>query len=97
MIQLDQWHDYLRLAMFLVNAGCLLLLIRRYMQQSNHWNVKTRDYWYALFMWCLAGCVLTAQGVVLDRPFTPAVVFVTAASLASLKGLLTKGAWGGTA
>lgn len=91
----DQWHDWVRLCVFVISVVCLIKLSMRYHINGKDWNTKTLDYWYALVMWCAAGVVLTAQGVYLNRPFTPGTVFVTAAALVTLRGLARKGEWGG--
>lgn len=95
MPYINEWHDVLRVIVFLISFGCLITLLRRYHNKAADWNRKTLDYWYSLCMWCGAGCVITAQGIILDRPFTPAVVMVTAAALTTAKGLRRKGDWGG--
>lgn len=91
---LNEWHDWVRVFAFFISLLCLAKLVVRYRQQSDGWNVKTKDYWFALTMWSLAGCVFTVQGITLDRPFTPGFVFMTSAILVTGKGLYRKGAWG---
>lgn len=92
---LDEWHDYVRAFAFFVSLYCLVFLVLRYFQtDGKNWNVKTKDYWFALVMWTLSGCVFTIQGITLDRPFTPGFVFLTAAILVTGKGIRRKGEWG---
>jgi hypothetical protein len=88
------WHDFVRGVGFCVSIFCVAVLLIRWRQKSAGWNEKTKDYWYALLMWSLAGCVFTVQGIVLDRPFTPGFVFLIAAILVTGKGLHQKGDWG---
>lgn len=89
-----QWYDIVRILAFFVSLYCLVTLLVRYRQGNVTWNTKTKDYWFALMMWSLSGCVFTVQGLVLDRPFTPGFVFLTAAILVTGKGLSRKGIWG---
>lgn len=91
-----EWHDFWRVGIILVCAGCLWFLLQRYRHNSSTWNEKTRDYWFSLVMWSLAGAVLAIQGMILNFPFGPGLVFVTMAALVSLKGLLKRGEWGGS-
>ena len=91
---INEWHDVVRVVAFFVSLFCLVKLVIRYRKDHREWNVKTNDYWFAMVMWSLAGCVFTVQGIALDRPFTPGFVFMTAAILVSGKGLSRKGVWG---
>ena len=93
----DSWTDVLRVLVLFVSVYCVVLLLIRHQQEALRWNVKTKDLWYALLMWSLAGCVFAVQGIALDRPFTPATVFLTAAVLVTGKGVHRKGRWGGDA
>lgn len=94
MGSINDWHDILRTLAFFVSIYCVIVLAIHYKRDGRNWNVKTKDYWFALMMWSLAGCVFAGQGVVLDRPFTPGFVFLTAAVLVTGKGLARKGPWG---
>ena|SRR5690349_18388763 len=96
MHYMDDWHDYVRVVALLVCLYSLVTLFSRRRKNGADWNVKTNDYWFALLMWTLAGCVFAIQGIYLDRPFTPGFVFLTAASLVTGKGLNHKGDWGGS-
>lgn len=97
MYVLDEWHDFLRVVIFFISLYCIITLFRRWRRDHKDWNTKTTDYWYALLMWSLAGCVLSAQGVTLDRPLTPGTVFLAAAIVVTGKGLHQKGDWGSAA
>lgn len=94
MYGFDQWHDFLRVVIFAVSLYSVVYLLRRFPQSGQSWNPKTKDYWFALLMWSIAGCAFTIQGVILDRPFTPATVFLSAAVLVTGRGLHRKGGWG---
>lgn len=91
----DNWHDYIRLLAFVVSLYSLVMLVVRYRKNGGQdWNVKTKDYWFALVMWSSAGCVLSIQGIALNRPLTPGLVLMTAAILVTGKGVFKKGPWG---
>lgn len=91
---IDDWHDLVRIVALCISLYCVFTLVRRYIANHTGWNEKTLDYWYALTMWSLAGCVFCVQGILLDRPFTAGFVFLTAAILVTGKGLHQKGTWG---
>lgn len=94
---LDDWYDVVRFVAFFVSlysAGCLLV---KYHRHHKTWNTKTKDYWFALLMWSFAGAEFCIQGIGLDRPFTPATVFLVAAILVTGKGVHQKGDWGNNA
>jgi hypothetical protein len=92
---LDDWHDFLRLGVFVISIYAFVMLIVRWRQYADEWTDKTKDYWYALLMWTFVGIVGSIQGIIMDRPLTPATVVLTAAVLVTGRGLHTKGAWGG--
>lgn len=94
MSYLNDWHDYVRVLAFFMCVYCLCMLLKARRREGGNWNTKTNDYWYAMVMWVLAGHAIAAQGVILDRPFTPAFVFLTAAILTTAKGLHKRGEWG---
>lgn len=96
MTGFDQWHDYWRLLIAISSLYCIFLLVKRFRDNRDTWNEKTRDYWFSLLMWTLAGVVGCAQGIFFNYPFGPSLVFTTAAVVVSLKGLLRKGDWGGS-
>lgn len=91
---LNDWHDSIRVIIFVMSLYSLYKLVQARRLSGGEWNTKTNDYWFAMLMWVLAGHALTVQGVLLDRPFTPAFVFLTAAILTTAKGLHRKGSWG---
>lgn len=94
---LDEWHDWLRLVLIGLSIYCIVVLIARYRLGRNDWNTKTKDHWYSSLMWSIAGVSYFAQGILLDRPFTVAFVFMIAAVLTFGKALHRKGPWGGDA
>jgi hypothetical protein len=93
----DDWLDVFRIFLFFVSTYSVLLLAIRYRNGGNEWNIKTKDYWFSALMWSLSGCVFTMQGIALDRPLTPATVFMTAAILTTGKAVHRKGDWGSNA
>lgn len=95
MSYLNHWHDYARVIVFIISAYGAFTLLKRHRENSDVWNTKTLDYWYALFMWCVVGMVSMVQGILLDRPITPVAVVTATAVLVTGKGLHKKGAWGG--
>lgn len=97
MFNVNDWHDWVRILVILTNAYNAWVLLSKWQEYSIEWNNKTRDYWYCLLMWVFAGLIVSVQGIYFDRPFTPGVVFVTAATLATARGLYRPGAWGGSA
>lgn len=92
---LDEWADLWRFGLLIICLISLYLLIQRYRTFGSSWNKKTHDYWFSLLMWCLAGAVAMVQGAFLNYTLGPSLVFTTAAALASLRGLLRSGKWGG--
>lgn len=90
----DDWHDFLRLFNAIVCAIALFLLWKRFLQSKNSWNTKTRDYWYAVVMWCVAGFAIAIEGVVRDSSMGARPVILFVAGVVTLKGLLKKGSWG---
>lgn len=93
--QWDDLQDIWFAIIFVVSLWCAWGLLMKHRKNSDTWNVKTGDYWYALFMWSMVGVISSAQGIILDRPITPAYVATTAAVLVTGKGLHRKGSWGG--
>lgn len=94
----DSWSDLLRVGLCLISLwSCITLLLRwKKYSTKQEWTPKTKDYWYALFMWTIVGMVVPIQGIILDRPFTPATVAIAAAVLVTGTGLSRKGDWGGS-
>lgn len=95
MSYLNDWHDFVRVVVFLISIYCCVTLVNRYRKNSSRWNPKTLDYWYALLAWSVVGVVGSIQGIYFDLPFSPGVVVTTAAALVTGKGLHQKGSWGG--
>ena len=89
------WADYLRLFNFVACVSCLLILLLRFKKFHHQYNEKTRDYWFALTTWTVAGLVGSLASVLLNAPTNPGTVLTTAAVLASIKGALSRSAWGG--
>lgn len=94
MDYLNDWHDYLRAGLLLILIYSLVVLIDRFARLRALWNDKTKDYWYAMLMWCIAGVVLLIQGMVLDRGVTPGLILLTASTLVTGRGVHRKGDWG---
>lgn len=94
MLPVDEWHDWLRLANLIVSFACVCVLGHRFSKRGNSWNVKTKDYWFALVMWCVAGSALAIEGIYRDSPPGARLAFLFIASAVTLKGLLRGGAWG---
>lgn len=92
---INDWLDVWRVIIIAMLTFSLYILILRYRRNGKYWNTKTRDLWYALLMWTLAGWALTFQGILLDRPLTPAAIFIWAATFVTGKGVFHKGDWGG--
>lgn len=93
---MNDWYDWWRALLFLICVASLVLLGLRYFGNRECWNEKTKDYWYSMVMWTLAGLTISIEGVVRDSPLGVRLVIVTAASLVSLKALAKKGPWGGS-
>lgn len=91
----DDWHDVIRVVDAVMALLCLFLLSKRFGQNGNEWNTKTKDYWFAIVLWCLTSVVLAIEGVYEDRPLEPRLVFYVMATAVTLKGLLSKSSWGG--
>lgn len=94
---LNDWHDWIRVVVLIVSLYNVVTLLARWRAANSSWNEKTIDYWYAFFIWSIVGTAGAIQGIVLDRPFTPAFVFLCAATLVTGRGLHRKGSWGGNA
>lgn len=89
-----EWHDVWRLLVLLISLRCLFLLGLRFAKHSSKWNTKTRDYWFAMVMWCVAGVAIPIEGILRDSPIGGRLVFLTMASVVTLKALVSSGAWG---
>lgn len=93
---MEIWLVSLRVAIFVMCAGSVLTLLMRFKNNRDNWNAKTRDYWYALVSWSVAGMVIAVEGIRHDTPFGVRTVFVTVSAVVSLIGLRRKGDWGST-
>lgn len=93
---IDDWYDWWRLGVMIICAVSFFTLLCRYRKGHKNWNAKTIDYWFSLCMWSIAGFMVVLEGIYSDYALTTRLVFVTAASLVTLKGLRLKGPWGGS-
>ena len=91
---IHNFGDAFRLLIFIVCVICLVLLAYQFFKRRALWNPKTRDYWFALVMWSVAGVVIGADGLFHDRALNPRTILVTIAALATLNALHRKGKWG---
>lgn len=90
----DDWHDIIRVISLGMAIVCLTLLGKRFAKSRDQYNTKTRDYWYATVLWCVASVALALEGMYEDRPMEPRLIFYTLATAVTLKGLLSKSDWG---
>lgn len=90
------WYDWVRVVVACLCATSLFILLKRYRAHNQKWNEKTKDYWFSLVMWVLAGLIGSAQGAFYHNPLGPSLIFSIAAGTVTLKGLLRKGEWGGS-
>lgn len=97
MLPVDEWHDWLRLANLVISFSCVYILGQRFSKSGADWNVKTKDYWFALVMWSVAGSALAIEGIFRDSSPGARLVFLFIASAVTLKGLLRRGSWGSNA
>lgn len=86
--------DWLRLLIFVACTSCLIFLAIRFVKRRKDWNAKTRDYWFAMTTWSLAGAAIGVQGIYEHIPISPRTVLVTVAALVTLNGLRRQGGWG---
>lgn len=84
---IDEWHDVLRLILFLVGAYCIFILCLQWKSDRRKWDEPLGDLWFALLMWALTGCVVLTQSITQNQPFSPMTVFLTAAILVTGKML----------
>lgn len=94
MAPFDEWIDYVRLINLITCSTCVIILLGGFARHRNHYNVKTRDYWYGRVMWCATGVVISFEGIDKEFPLTIVPLFVFIASIVTLKGMLQKGQWG---
>lgn len=91
----DDWHDIIRVVDLSMSLICLTILMRRFGQNSDAYNTKTRDYWFAMVLWCVTSVALAIEGMLEDRPLEPRLMFYVLATAVTLKGLLNRSPWGG--
>lgn len=91
---IDSPGDILRLIILIVCLACLVMLAGRFMTRHGRWNPKTRDYWFAMVTWSLAGVFIGVQGLMEELPISPRTILVTMAALVTFNGLRRTGGWG---
>lgn len=98
MWYVDDWHDLIRVASFLLCVFSLAYLGRTRTQDENahRWSRKTKDLWLAMVMWSITGIALAIEGLSEDRPLEPRPIFYFIASVMTTRGVFRKGRWGGT-
>ena len=74
-----------RLAVLLINVGCLTILSHHYFLYRKGWNEDRADHWFLLVMWSLASAAMQIENILDDDPIGFRLVLVTAASLITLK------------
>lgn len=94
-LSLGDWYDWWRALNMAVCMACVIVLGRRFVKNHHDWNTKTRDLWFALVLWSVAGISLSLEAILQDLSFTPRVEFLFVASVVTLKGVARKDAWGG--
>lgn len=93
----NDWHDYVRVVVFLINVYSIYRLAFEFWFVRLGWNQKTFDLWYAMTAWSVTGSVLSAQAVILDRPFTPGFICLVVATLVCGRAVHSKDYWGNRA
>ena len=88
------WHDWCRVLNLSLSAVCVYILGRRFGKKGADWNAKTRDYWFALVMWSVAGVAMSLEGILRNSVPGTRLLFICLASLVTLRGLLRRGTWG---
>jgi hypothetical protein len=91
---IDSPGDWLRLLIFITCATCLLVLAFRLVTRGRKWNPKTRDIWFAMMTWSLAGVFIGVQGIQESLSISPRTLLVTIAALVTLNALRRSGEWG---
>lgn len=93
-LNLDDPSDWVRLVLMLSCLCSAIILLIKYKHKSKSWNSKTKDYWYSLLMWSIAGISFGIEGIYKDRPPGPTLVFVFAAAVVTAIGVKKPGNWG---
>lgn len=88
------WLLLWRFSILLVSCASVFFLLRRFYKFHDSWNTKTRDYWYALFMWSISGVGVALEGILRQSPFRFVLVIITAAAIVTLIGVIRRGTWG---
>jgi hypothetical protein len=84
----------LRWVLLIVCVVSIFILANRLRTNRKQWSAKTRDYWYAQFMWSVAGVAIPVEGLLRGTPFRYSFIFILAAAVVNLIGLRRKGPWG---
>lgn len=87
--------EVIRILVVIVCFASLILMTHDFYKYHDDWNQKTRDYWYGRVMWTLVGISGGIEGTLRHTPFRYSLVLLIAAALATLKGNLQRGKWGG--
>ena len=88
------WIDLFRILIGCVCVVSLYIMSQSFLRYRDEWNSKTRDYWYARVVWTVVGLSSAIEGIIRGTPFRYTLIFIAAASFATLKGNLQKGKWG---
>lgn len=86
--------DITRFVIFVLCAFSFVLMGFGFYFHSSCWNSKTRDYWYGRMMWNVVGMSAMLEGWIRHTPFRYSLIFIFVATIITLKGNLSKGAWG---
>ena len=89
-----EWYDWWRVGNIALLTWALVLLLRRFAQHRREWNVKTRDYWFALCTWCVVGIFFAMESIAFDYPMGSRVILSFLAAVITLKGVCSHTAWG---
>ena len=93
-VNLDDWHDFIRILIVLSGLLCLIGLCYKFNEKHTEWTEKTKDYWFSGVMWALVSISFGSEGIIRDRPLGPTLILVFFATASTFKGLLKKGTWG---
>ena len=87
---LDEWYDWWRLILLLTTGAGLVILTQKWLKYRREWGEWSRDRWYAMVMWFLAAFEMQVEGLLRDTELRYRLIFVTAASLVTLRLLMRK-------